>query len=49
MQEINVLENEIDAIIFDLYELTEDEIETVLDSLDTDQDEKSEILDKFRR
>ena len=48
MQEIDELENEIDAIVFDLYDLTEEEVETVLDSLDTGEDEKREILEKFR-
>jgi predicted nucleic acid-binding Zn-ribbon protein len=48
MQEIDELENEIDAIVFDLYDLTEEEVETVLDSLDTGEDEKKEILEEFR-
>jgi len=30
------------------YDLTEDEIETVLDSLDTPEDEQEAILEKFR-
>jgi hypothetical protein len=49
MQQIDELENEIDAIVFDLYNLTEEEVETVLDSLDTEQDKKREILDEFRK
>ncbi|MFB6158993.1 MAG: Eco57I restriction-modification methylase domain-containing protein [Candidatus Nanohalobium sp.] len=47
MQEIDELENEIDAIVFDLYDLTEEEVETVLDSLDTGDKEKERILEKF--
>ena len=34
-------------IIFDLYDLTEEEIETVLDSLDSSDGEKASILEKF--
>ncbi|MFB6144494.1 MAG: Eco57I restriction-modification methylase domain-containing protein, partial [Candidatus Nanohaloarchaea archaeon] len=45
IQETDVL---IDAIVFDLYDLTEEEVETVLDSLDTEEDEKRRILEKFR-
>ena len=37
----------VDAIIFDLYDLTEEEIETVLDSLDSSEGEKASILEKF--
>ena len=48
MQEVDELENEIDAIVFDLYDLTEEEVETVLDSLDTGEGEKDRILEKFR-
>ncbi len=48
MKEINELENEIDAIVFDLYDLTEDEVETVLDSLETPEKEKKDIIEKFR-
>lgn len=39
----------IDAIVFDLCDLTEKEVETVLDSLDTEDGEKGRILEKFRR
>jgi len=45
---IQQLENKIDAIVFDLYDLTEEEVETVLDSLDTDEEEKVDIMEKFR-
>ena len=44
MQETDEL---IDAIVFDLYDLTEEEVETVLDSLDTSEGEKASILEKF--
>lgn len=47
MQEINEIENEIDAIVFELYDLTEEEAETVLDSLDTGESEKASILENF--
>ncbi len=47
-REIQETDNEIDAIVFDLYDLTEDEVETVLDSLDTDEDVKRDIIQKFR-
>ena len=47
MQEIDELENEIDAIVFDLYDLTEEEVETVLDSLDTGEGEKASIFKNF--
>ncbi len=47
MNKIDDLENEIDAIVFNLYDLTEEEVETVLDSLDTPEDEKASILEKF--
>jgi hypothetical protein len=47
MNKIDELENEIDAIVFDLYDLTEEEVETVLDSLDTPEGEKASILEKF--
>lgn len=45
---ISSTEHEIHAIVFDLYDLTEEEVETVLDSLDTEEDEKRKILEKFR-
>jgi len=48
IQKINKLENKIDSIVFDLYDLTEHEVEVVLDSLDTDEEDKEDILDKFR-
>jgi len=47
MQEIDELENEIDAKVFDLYNLTQEEVETVLDSLDTEESEQASILEKF--
>lgn len=47
MNKIDDLENEIDAIVFDLYDLTEEEVETVLDSLDTPEGEKASIMEKF--
>lgn len=46
--EIQETENLIDAIVFDLYDLTEEEVETVLDSLDTPEDERTAILEQFR-
>jgi hypothetical protein len=48
MHEIDELESEIDAIVFDLYDLTEEEVETVIDSLDMDGRVKKEILEQFR-
>ncbi len=48
MNKIDELEKEIDAIVFSLYDLTEEEVVTVLDSLDTPEDEKNAILEKFR-
>jgi len=44
---IKELEIEIDAIVFDLYDLTEEEVETVLGSLDTSENEKEDIMEKF--
>lgn len=41
------LKAEIDSIVFDLYELNEEEVKTILDSLDTPEDEKKDILEKF--
>ena len=46
-EEIQETDQLIDAIVFDLYDLTEEEVETVLDSLDSSEDEKRRILDKF--
>jgi len=48
MEEIQDLENEIDALVFKLYELDEEEIEIVLDSLETEEEIKEDILEKFR-
>ncbi len=48
-REIQKTENEIDAIVFDLYDLTEDEVETVLESLESFKGEKASILEEFRR
>ncbi|MGV9206326.1 MAG: hypothetical protein ACOC44_20155, partial [Promethearchaeia archaeon] len=48
-EEIRETDHTIDAIVFDLYDLTEEEVETVLDSLDTDEDEKDDIMEKFRK
>ncbi|PTD94346.1 hypothetical protein C9439_03370 [archaeon SCG-AAA382B04] len=47
-KEIEEIDNEIDALVFDLYDLTRDEVVTVLDSLDTLGEEKESILDKFK-
>ena len=47
-EEIQETDELIDAIVFDLYDLTEEEVETVLDSLDTEKDVKASILEKFR-
>jgi hypothetical protein len=48
MQEIDELENEIDAIVFEIYDLSEDEVRKVLDSLDTTEDSRQEILNSFK-
>lgn len=48
-REIQDTENEIDAIVFDLYDLTEEEVETVLDSLNTPERKKVSILEKFEK
>jgi hypothetical protein len=48
-EEIQETDELIDAIVFDLYDLTEEEVETVLDSLDTSEGEKASILEKFRQ
>jgi len=47
-EEIKETDHTIDAIVFDLYDLTEEEVEVVLDSLDTDEEEKMDIIGKFR-
>jgi len=47
-EEIRETDHIIDAIVFDLYDLTEKEVETVLDSLDTDEGDKVDIMGKFR-
>ncbi|MFO7992417.1 MAG: N-6 DNA methylase, partial [Thermoplasmata archaeon] len=47
-EEIRETDHTIDAIVFDLYELDEEEVVTVLDSLDTPEDDKENILEKFR-
>ncbi|MBS3782584.1 MAG: hypothetical protein KGY66_06155 [Candidatus Thermoplasmatota archaeon] len=47
-EEIRETDHTIDAIVFDLYDLTEEEVETVLDSLDTDEKEKVDIMGKFK-
>jgi len=47
-REIKETDHQIDAVVFDLYELEEDEVKTVLDSLETPEDEKSDILRKFK-
>ncbi|AOV94790.1 hypothetical protein AQV86_02590 [Nanohaloarchaea archaeon SG9] len=46
--EIQETDKLIDAIVFNLYDLNEEEVETVLDSLDTQEDENASILEKFR-
>ena len=48
IREIRNHENQIDAIVFKLYDLTEDEIIKVLDSLGTEDKIKEYILEKFR-
>ncbi|MFW6196910.1 MAG: hypothetical protein ACOC5D_06210 [Thermoplasmatota archaeon] len=47
-EEIRETDHTIDAIVFDLYDLTEEEVETVMDSLDTDEREKEDIIGKFK-
>ena len=47
-EEIQETDELIDAIVFDLYDLTEEEVKTVLDSLDTEEGERASILEKFR-
>lgn len=46
-KEIQDTDELIDAIVFDLYDLTDEEVETVLDNLDTEEGEKKKILEKF--
>jgi len=46
--EIQETDELIDAIVFNLYDLNKEEVETVLDSLDTEQGEKERILERFR-
>ena len=46
--EIQEIENLIDAVVFDLYDLTEEEAMTVLDAEDTPEDERAAILEHFR-
>ncbi|MFB6100909.1 MAG: hypothetical protein ABEK16_06600, partial [Candidatus Nanohalobium sp.] len=46
-EEIQEADELIDAIVFDLYDLNGEEVETVLDSLDTSEGEKASILEKF--
>jgi len=48
-EEIRETDHTIDAIVFDLYGLTEEEVETVLDSLGTKEEEKVDIMEKFRK
>jgi len=47
-EEIRETDHTIDAIVFDLYDLIEEEVETVLDSLDTNEEEKMDIMEKFK-
>lgn len=46
-EEIKETEAIIDGIVFQYYDLTEEEVETVLDSLDTPEGDKASILEKF--
>jgi len=46
-EEIKETDHTIDAIVFDLYDLTEEEVEVVLDSLDRSETKKADILEKF--
>ncbi|PTD93495.1 hypothetical protein C9439_07455, partial [archaeon SCG-AAA382B04] len=46
-EKIQETDHQIDAIVFVLYDLSEDEVVTILDSLETPEDEKSDILEKF--
>ena len=47
-EEIQEVDELIDTIVFDLYDLSEEEVETVLDSLDTGEGERERVLEKFR-
>jgi len=47
-EEIRETDHTIDAIVFDLYDLTEEEVETVLDSLGTEERDKEDIMEKFK-
>lgn len=47
-REIQKTDELIDAIVFDLYDLDEEDVKTVFDSLDAYEDKKDSILDKFR-
>ncbi|MFW6172185.1 MAG: Eco57I restriction-modification methylase domain-containing protein [Elusimicrobiota bacterium] len=47
-KEIQKLENEIDALVFELYEINEEEVKTILDSLNTPENERKNILERFR-
>ncbi|MFB6191156.1 MAG: Eco57I restriction-modification methylase domain-containing protein [Candidatus Nanohaloarchaea archaeon] len=48
-QEIKETNHTIDATVFDLYNLAKEEVETVLDSLGTEEEEKKRILEKFEK
>jgi len=48
VREISELETQIDALVFRLYELDEEEIKLVLDSLETEEEIKKDILTKFK-
>ncbi|PTD94858.1 hypothetical protein C9439_00330 [archaeon SCG-AAA382B04] len=45
--EIKEINNKSNSIVFDLYDLSEEEVITVLDSLDTEEEIKQGILKKF--
>jgi adenine-specific DNA-methyltransferase len=46
-EEIQDTDNSIDALVFKLYELNKDEVTTVLDSMETPETVKKDILKKF--
>ncbi|OUJ18307.1 Type II restriction enzyme methylase subunit [Methanonatronarchaeum thermophilum] len=46
-KEIQEIDNEINAIVFDLYDLTKEEVKIVLNSLDTEEEVKEDIINKF--
>jgi hypothetical protein len=48
MNGIQDLENQLDALVFRQYKLVEDEVEVVLESLETEDEVKQDILEKFR-